>query len=355
MKQKLAVFPYDSELSCLWKYSDLLQEYEIGCLIVPRGCGLTDQEIPVLSNGQMVSVKVQDEFSRIESNSIDAIWITEGINRMDRNIAIKMVDVLLDMKKKILYTSTICDEVKDIILRSNMSLNLSETNGDKNELSPSTYQYPIDVPVIMVLSTSIMTEKFEVQLSIRKRLQEKGYKVAHVGTKSFCNLFGSHPIPDWFFDRKYTEAEKISLFNILLKNIEKEEKPDAIVVGVPEGIIPLTKKHHFNYGVYAFEICCAVAPDYVILALPYGEYNDEFYEEMKILCQYRLNTRLDSFYVSSYQPISNSFTKPSLEFTQSNGVITHDAKYTVFRDTDDRLLAEHIIKKLTMYDEYQIM
>lgn len=317
MKQKLAVFPYDSELSCLWKYSDLLQEYEIGCLIVPRGWGLTDQEIPVLSNGQMVSVKVQDEFSRIESNSIDAIWITEGINRMDRNIAIKMVDVLLDMKKKILYTSTICDEVKDIILRSNMSLNLSETNGDKNELSPSTYQYPIDVPVIMVLSTSIMTEKFEVQLSIRKRLQEKGYKVAHVGTKSFCNLFGSHPIPDWFFDRKYTEAEKISLFNILLKNIEKEEKPDAIVVGVPEGIIPLTKKHHFNYGVYAFEICCAVAPDYVILALPYGEYNDEFYEEMKILCQYRLNTRLDSFYVSSYQPISNSFTKPSLEFTQS--------------------------------------
>ena len=104
MKQKLAVFPYDSELSCLWKYSDLLQEYEIGCLIVPRGWGLTDQEIPVLSNGQMVSVKVQDEFSRIESNSIDAIWITEGINRMDRNIAIKMVDVLLDMKKKILYT-----------------------------------------------------------------------------------------------------------------------------------------------------------------------------------------------------------------------------------------------------------
>ena len=48
MKQKLAVFPYDSELSCLWKYSDLLQEYEIGCLIVPRGWGLTDQEIPVL-------------------------------------------------------------------------------------------------------------------------------------------------------------------------------------------------------------------------------------------------------------------------------------------------------------------
>ena len=84
-------------------------------------------------------------------------------------------------------------------------------------------------------------------------------------------------------------------------------------------------------------------------------FGDEFYEEMKILCQYRLNTRLDSFYVSSYQPISNSFTKPSLEFTQSNGVITHDAKYTVFRDTDDRLLAEHIIKKLTMYDEYQIM
>lgn len=169
MKQKLAVFPYDSELSCLWKYSDLLQEYEIGCLIVPRGWGLTDQEIPVLSNGQMVSVKVQDEFSRIESNSIDAIWITEGINRMDRNIAIKMVDVLLDMKKKILYTSTICDEVKDIILRSNMSLNLSETNGDKNELSPSTYQYPIDVPVIMVLSTSTFVSNIYVSKPKRRK------------------------------------------------------------------------------------------------------------------------------------------------------------------------------------------
>lgn len=36
MKKKLAVFPYNSEVSSLWKYSDLLLEFEINNLIAPK-------------------------------------------------------------------------------------------------------------------------------------------------------------------------------------------------------------------------------------------------------------------------------------------------------------------------------
>lgn len=355
MKKKLAVFPYNSEFSSLWKYSDLLLEFEINNLIAPKGWGLTGKNVKVGLNGRTVNLNIQDNLSENEYALIDTILITEEINKMDRDVAVGMLTKLFRFDKEIIYTSYICSELKNMIIDTGRAINLSGLKKIKKELSPSHHRYSIDVPVIMVMGTSIMTEKFDLQLSIRRKLQDIGYKVSQIGSKSFCELFGFHSIPDWFFDCTYLEADKISMFNKFMKYIETEEKPDVIVVGVPEGIIPLTKKHHFNYGIYAFEICCAVAPDYAILALPYGEYNDEFYTEMNILCQYRLNVTLDSFYVSRYQPISNSFIKPDLEFTWSKGIIPLTEKYKVFNEIDDNLLADHIVRKLSMYDQFQII
>lgn len=355
MKKKLAVFPYNDEVSSIWKYSNLLLEFEIRNLIAPKGWGLTGQNVKFDLDGQTINLNIQDKISEKEYGVIDTIWITEEINKMNRDTAIEMLETLSHSEKEILYTSCICPELRKIIIDTGRAIKLSDLKKIKKELSPSYHRYSMEVPVIMVMGTSIMTEKFDLQLSIRRKLLDMGYKVSQVGSKSFCEFFGFHSIPDWFFDHTYLEADKISMFNMFLKYIEIEEKPDIIVVGVPEGIIPLTKKHHFNYGIYAFEICCAVAPDYTILTLPYGEYNDEFYEEMKTLCQYRLNVTLDSFYVSRYQPISNSFTKPDLEFTWSKGTIPLTQKHVVFNEMDDNLLADHIVKKLSMYDEFQII
>ena len=355
MKKKLAVFPYNDEVSSLWKYNDLLWEFEIKNLISPRGWGLTGQNVKWDSNGQTINLVIQDNLSENEYGQIDAIWITEEINEMDSDAAIGMLEKLFSSEKEIIYTSHICSELRNIIVDTGRAINLFDIKNVKKELSPAHHRYSIDVPVVMVIGTSIMTEKFDLQLSIRRNLQDLGYKVSQVGSKSFCELFGFHSIPEWFFNCTYLEADKISMFNMFMKYIEIEEKPDIIVVGVPEGIIPLTKKHHFNYGVYAFEICCAVDPDYTVLALPYGEYNDEFYTEMKTLCQYRLNVTLDSFYVSRYQPISNSFIKPNLEFTQSKGIVPSTEKHKVFSEIGDNLLTDHIVRKLSMYDQFQII
>lgn len=353
--KKLAVFPYNNEVSSLWKYNDLLCEFEIKNLIAPKGWGLTGKNVKWDSNGRTNNLSIQDNISENEYGLIDTIWITEEINKMNRDAAIGMLEKLLRSEKEIIYTPYICPELKNIIFNTGRAINLSDLKNIKKELSPSRHRYSIDVPVIMVMGTSIMTEKFDLQLSIRRKLQNMGYKVGQVGSKSFCELFGFHSIPEWFFDSTYLEAEKISMFNMFLKYIELEEKPDIIVVGVPEGIIPLTKKHHFNYGIYAFEICCAVTPDYAVLALPYGEYNDEFYTEMKTLCQYRLNVTLDSFYVSRYQPISNSFIKPDLEFTWSKGEVPSTEKHQVFSEIENNLLADHVVRKLSMYDQFQII
>lgn len=355
MKKKLAVFPYNDEVVSVCKYNELLWEFEIKNLIVPRGWGLTEQNRKLTSNSQVINLGIENRLNENVLGSIDAIWITEEINNMDRNVATKMLEGLLHSEKEFMYTSYICPELKNIIVNTSRAINLLELNRLKKEVTPSIHIYSIDVPIIMVIGTSIMTEKFDLQLNIRRSLQNRGYKVSQIGSKSFCELFGFHSIPEWFFDSKYSEANKISMFNMFIKNIEIEEKPDLIVIGVPEGIIPLTKKHHFNYGIYAFEICCAVSPDYSILTLPFGEYNDEFYSEMKTLCQYRLNIEMDSFYVSQYQPISNSFTKPELEFTCSNGIVQTSERYKIFGNDEGEQLADHIVRKLSIYDQFQIM
>lgn len=352
MAKRLAVFPYGYGVASITEYSDLLAEdVEVKFLLVPRGW--SKKGIKETNNFSEITVK--EVLSEVEWNEVDAIWITEEINDIEDEMAIDFVNAFLMSGKEILYTNVLRENILEEIEKTEKASNLSFIEEKFQKLMPTLNQYELRTPVIMVLGSSIMTQKFDLQLSIRRNLQQAGFRVAQVGTKAYSKLFGFYSIPDWFFDRDYLESEKISMFNKFLKKIEEEENPDVIVVGVPEGIVPLTKKHHFNFGIYAYEICCAVAPDYTILTLPSGEYNEEFLEEMIQVCKYKFNVELDSFFVSDCRPISNSFTKSKLEFTRTQDKTENRTKYSVYQNVDGKEIVADVLEKLMMYDTFQIL
>lgn len=41
-------------------------------------------------------------------------------------------------------------------------------------------------------------QKFDLQLYLRSRFIDKGYKVSQIGTKKISGLFGLHPLPDFY-------------------------------------------------------------------------------------------------------------------------------------------------------------
>lgn len=51
------------------------------------------------------------------------------------------------------------------------------------------------IPVVFIAGITPYTEKFHVQLALRKHLLDDGYKVSQIGSKAFCNLFGFHAYP----------------------------------------------------------------------------------------------------------------------------------------------------------------
>lgn len=172
----------------------------------------------------------------------------------------------------------------------------------------------IEVPIISVMGVGYNVSKFDVQLYLREMFLKKGYKVAQIGTKKISNIMGFYSIPDFMYNNRFSGEETILRFNEFVKKVEDKEKPDIIIIGVPEPILPLNKKHLFSFGIRAYEIYQAVDVDYCILNLLSGEYSDQFETEMKNVCKYRYNVDIDDFFVSNFSIVSNSLYSSELKY-----------------------------------------
>lgn len=215
----------------------------------------------------------------------------------------------------------------------------------------------IDTPVIFVAGVSINTEKFDVQMAVRRKLIEAGYKVSQIGSKQNCELMGFHSFPR-FMREHIVDFEKIVLLKKYIKYIEVTEKPEIIIIGIPGGIMPLNQKHHFDFGLTAFMVANAVHPDYVIMNLFYRtDYTKEQLDEFSHVCNGRLNFEIDSFH------ISNVFIEPSSLNSIDVKYIGVDHKdydskvenlWNILSVKDAEGVFEHIIDRLSSYNINQI-
>lgn len=235
----------------------------------------------------------------------------------------------------------------ELLSYQNMNVSYDDCCGDE--------KIDIEVPIISVMGLLPMTQKFELQLYLRKRFIEKGYKVSQIGSKPAAELFGFHAMPDYMFTNQYTDIQKIIRFNNFVKKIEDEEKPDLIIVGIPDVIIPFSSKHSYSYGLYAFEILNAVQPDFSFVNLASGKYNEQFYDELTKLCHYRFNLDVDSFYIAQYGLMSNSIWSKDLAFAQVNEMEKGQEADNIFGFPDlctDKIFGL-VEKKLQRYGRFE--
>lgn len=213
----------------------------------------------------------------------------------------------------------------------------------------------INVPVISVMGIGYHVSKFDVQLYLRKYFLKHGYRVAQIGSKKISALFGFYSVPDFMFHSQYSNADKIFRFNEFVKKIEVLEKPDVIIIGVPEPILPLNKKHPFSFGICAYEMLNAVDTDYNILMLMNGDYSEEFESEMRNVCKYRYNVELDDFVVSDFTIISNSLYSSELKYayTGNHGHKTEREHFWSMHSLEEETLFCEIEKKLKRYGIFE--
>ncbi len=256
-------------------------------------------------------------------NNVDGIWITREANKVNKEVFICEIEKFI-LNKKIVYISSKLDYEKQNLIDEKFGekceyikykndiqkeINLVCENSIENFKSSILN---IDTPIITVMGMLPNIQKFDIQLYLRKYFLDAGYNVLQIGSNTDCELLGFYSMPDFMYDSNFNETTKILKFNRFVQILERVHKPDIIIIGIPNAILPYSKNSNFNFGIEAYEILNAIQSDYNILSLPNGEYNDDYYKDIENLCKYRYNTSLDSIFISQFVPISN--TTESLEF-----------------------------------------
>ncbi len=324
MKKKAVVFPCDQDLCSLSAYIEF-DDYNIIGLVAPEDSNAfsaaTKSEVPVISITE-TDYNSFDSIILVDSEIVSHPFIEEGIRR-GKNI---------------------------IHIEQERDFNMCFLEG-------ITEEQQITVPVVFVAGVAPYTEKFLVQLFLRKKLLENDYRVSQIGSNRYSRLFGFHSYPE-FMDGSMNNEQKIVSFKKYVKYIEVKEHPDTIVVGIPGGIIPVSKKHHFDFGITAYMISQAISADYVIMNMLYGKrYTGEQLEEIRQVCRYRHNFEIDSFHLSNTLLDPTSLIHERLKFIKL-GKREYEQKvdglYDLMNPADMDKMYENMITKLSSYNVNQI-
>lgn len=302
-KKKLIVYPYNEHFSSILRHKELLDSYDVVGLISPRGWGLTGKDAGEADGGCHLGMKVSSDFEG-SIDLCDAVLFCESRVHLEfETFIMPKVKMAANAGKNIIFTYPLENDMYNMITNEcnanqvdfkyyNNSEQEKECIGIDREIE---HLYDINTPVIFVLGIGEKTSKFEIQLSLRENIKKMGYQVSQIGSRGYCELLGFHSLPSFMYNNSISETNKIVMFNQYIRNMEKEESPDVIIIGVPGGIMPFNNKLVNRFGILAYEISMAVTPDACVFSTFYEDYKSEYFEKMVQSIQYKLGFKVDCF------------------------------------------------------------
>lgn len=300
MKKRAIIFPYNAEYASIIRNRDLLKNHEIVACISPIGYGLEGKDAAFAYGGENTGIFIANR--EINEIDFDDLLVCESSGDFD-TLIMPQIKITAECGKNVIFLYDIDqqkkNEVEELCKKENVKYSvITNRKMDVGELFEHEI-IPISVPVVFVASVIENTNKFDVQLGLRKFLQEEGYKVSQIGTKEYCELFGFHAIPDFMYENQLSEADKIVWFNRICKSIELQEKPDIFIIGVPGATMVFNEAITNNFGITAFEMANAVRPDTAIMCVPYEGYDSNFLKMIQTSSKYKLDMQVDCFNIAN--------------------------------------------------------
>lgn len=246
---------------------------------------------------------------------------------------------------------------------NNIKINITnELNYELNygELLKTEGLVDITTPVLGVVGTGENTNKFTIQVSIIEELESIGYKVSWIGSNKLCELIGGHSFPQFMFEGGITDTEKVLLFNRYVKTLEKNERADVILIGIPGGIMPCAKNIVGDFGILSYKVFQGATPDYLLLSAFYDEYRVNFFEEIKMHIKYKFGCNLNMINICNRRidweevKVLNQNVIPyyTIESQNVNDFIQNIKKNTdivlvnIIRKNERKLIVNDIINRL---------
>ena len=172
-------------------------------------------------------------------------------------------------------------------------------------------------------------------------------------------MIGFHDFPKFMFDENLSEVKKILMFNRYIWEVEVNEEPDIIIIGLPGGIIPFNNNFTNRFGILAIEASLAVKPDVAVLSIPFGDYQKEIYSKFTNIVKHKLGFDVDAVVLSNVMPewpiisqgIEMSYVRVESDFVDSKIKCFNNFDipvFNIFNNSDVLKLSDYLIKKLLL-------
>ncbi|MEN8908184.1 MAG: TIGR04066 family peptide maturation system protein [Clostridiales bacterium] len=266
--KKIMVYPFDKEFLPIIRNQDLFIDYKFDKLVTLSGFGIVNKDAGEVDNGPSTEHTISNDFDE-SLKTIDTIWITKPRYDIDFNKLI-YPNILKSISKK---KNIICSWPLDSNKFDELSKKSKDENVDfiylneKKSISKNNIEkirYDISVPIILISGEFEEIQKFLIQLTLRNKLKKLGYNVSQIGTKNYCEFLGFHSFPFFINELNLPDSYKVFLFNHYIKQVEIEENPDVMIIGIPGGVNEINDSTNYDFGLLSNKIHKAVKPDYVI-------------------------------------------------------------------------------------------
>jgi len=388
-KEKAMVYSVDIEFCPVIRHKNLLKNYKIVDLVSLRGWGFTGKDAAFVDGGCMTGMIVKDDYSKSLKQCDTVIFCDcKYYSGLENDIYLKMKEAIQNKKNIVSLVNLEGEHQNELVELSKTNhtyvkflssaeekpnrylsrmhaLGISESEYRSN---PNAFEkiHKIETPVVFVMGVTERTCKFEIQLAIREKLENMGYKVGQIGSRNYCELLEFNSFPNFMYNNSLSEVHKIIKFNDYIRKIELDEKPDIIIIGIPGGITRVNNKYTNKFGIYAYEISQAVEPDYVIMSTFYEDFKPEYLNNLNISAKYRFGYEVDCFNLANvrldwedvldlnsdiYIKLDSSFIgKKTEQYSKANIPI-----YNIFNEEHVDLIVADIVNKLSGYAETEII
>ena len=324
MIKKIAFLPANKDVCVAARYYSLLEGYELVHIFTPESVKLDGKPINILDGGPAVPIFLSG-YSEEKLLECDSLFVASSYKIEDQLFCKKIVDTAVNSGIEVFSSS---------LLSNNLGKNVKAVSYFSEQDMPvkSDRLYEVKVPVITVLSQGAYTNQFAVELALRKYFSNKGYKISQIGSNELSYFFGFESIPGFIFDQ-LDAYKKILKFNHYVRQMLEKEKPELMIIGVPDAIMKYNNRILQGAGVLPFIIGSSVKSDLSILCMYYNMYKKQYFEDISNFLNCRLDALVKYFNISNTTIGTTSGLADSLDYIGLDSeFVSNNIKSDIYTD-----------------------
>ncbi len=274
--KKAVLYPYNKEMHSLVRYRDLLA-FKIVGVADPIGKGMVGKDAGKVIGEPVANLRISPNIRHTMADADTLIlgYVDQLSRIRKRNLLREYLQLALDEGCHVFSFQALDPNVDGDLyeLADKKGLRLAYPHVHREELAQAIQNFnglpPVDVPVLAVMGTSSQQGKFTLQLALRRRLMQKGYKVGQTGTEHHSRLFGM----DAAFPMGYASPLKLPFQHYIpyldykMREICQRTQPDIILTGSQSGTIPYHVQEHSTHCLSSLAFLLGVKPDACILVV----------------------------------------------------------------------------------------